>query len=216
MDSSDNEFEVMLLKRQMRRQVTLTAVLASVAVAALAWGFMLAGAAARRTAQLRHVSAVVDSLDRVTTAQRQRISPIEDRVQSFGTLESRLSYALASKASRTEVEGLQDRLDAIGRRLAQTDSSLTLLGVDMSRHADQLAAAQIDSLGSLRRSLGVRLAALADTTRRNQATIRALDAHVGAIDLSRDHERTWTAARDVGTATALAMITAHVVDHSGR
>lgn len=215
-NSKDNDCELMLLRQQMGRQVVLTVAIAVVAIAALAWGLVLTRAASRRTQQLRHVSAVVDSLDRVAAAQRQRINPIEARIQSFGTLQSRLDQALGAKANRSDVAGLRAQLDAIALQLAHTDSAVTRLNGEIGRHADQLAAAQIDSLSSLRRSLGIRLAALADTARGNRTRLKSLTAHVAAIDASRTHERTWTAVRDVATGTALAMITAHVVDHGGR
>jgi len=215
MDAS-SEFEVRLLQEQLVRQRVATVVVGLAALGALVWALVLGHAASQRGAKMRHLAAVVDSVDRVATAERSELSPIERQVGTFDLLGDRLRSALDAKAKRVDVRALGARLDSIDAQLAGNASALKALDEDVSKRAAALAAAERDSLASLRRAMEVQLAGLADTASVDHDHLLTLGEQVRAVRAAQRGSRRATAARDGATILSLALVTAHIIGDANR
>jgi chromosome segregation ATPase len=210
------EFEIGMLRRQLRLQRIVTAVVVSaVVVGTVAWGLVTNSSGGRRSHDLRRLTTSVDSLARVAATQRTRLHPLEQEVETFGTAGDRIRAELRGKADRLTVQIMLVRLAAIDAKLAHQDSTLADIRADvrneLARRTHELATARHDSLTALRHRFDTRIDALAGTTRATQERVLALDTRLAALQMARQRDRPRTAVRDATTLVSLGLVTGHLI-----
>lgn len=208
---SDAEFEIQLLRNQLRRAWIAASVVTGLVAVMLAWNFAQGRAAGHRAAHLEQVSAGVERLSDIAETQERRLDPLERHLASFGVLEDRVDR-LGGAADRGAVTSLRAGLDAIHARLDHSDSLLTRLGEELgSARADWLGASA-GSLAVLRQEVHDRLTALGREMGVQRTELQALDLRMETLveQRRRAHRTTWV--RDGLTLLSSGIILTHVMD----
>ncbi len=202
----DLQFEVSLLRRRLVSAWVAVAVVGLVLVAALVWSVKLQTVSMQQNRSLAKVTAQVDSLRSAARADVQRISPIEQRVESLGAFDTRIHDAIQGKADRARVAEVSDRIDALTARMVRTDSLVAALRPEFSRQVE----AQADSLDTARTQLVAAIEGLRDTTRQQAATLDDTGLRLAALSTRVATSGRHQLIRDGITAVTAGVLVAHV------
>jgi len=214
--TTDLQFELTLLRRQMTRLrivLSVVVVVATVSVAAL---IGLGLAAAHRGRALDRIAVAVDSLDHMTRRQQSSSDSLEVRVQRLRERQLAAASERASKADDGALRRMRARLDELASRLAHADSAYATMDARFALQAQRAGEALTDSLSALRTLMDGSDASLRAATDASRAQLAALELRMDERAERRRRGRVWTALRDAATVTGLSMIAVHSLDHTGR